>query len=133
MPSTPTVVPPSPWRRNASSTAVMQVSRSSRSATSLRVSSSVTLLDRVHHIEDREVHGHDHAAHDHAQDDDHDRLHQGQQRADGGLDEMLTKVADFYDDEVDAAVSDLGEHLVESAGLLADGDHRDHHRWEDFR
>jgi type IV pilus assembly protein PilC len=25
----------------------------------------------------------------------------------GGLDEMLTKIADFYDDEVDAAVSAL--------------------------
>src|SRR3712207_1937657 len=25
----------------------------------------------------------------------------------GGLDEMLTKIADFYDDEVDAAVSNL--------------------------
>jgi type IV pilus assembly protein PilC len=27
--------------------------------------------------------------------------------ATGGLDEMLTKIADFYDDEVDAAVSNL--------------------------
>src|SRR6267378_6003316 len=109
MPSTPVVVPPSPWRRNASSTAVMQVSRSSRSATSLRVSSSVTLLHRVHHVEDREVHGDYHAADDHAQDDDHDRLHQGQQRADGGIDLVVVEVGD------------LGEHLVEPAGLLADG------------
>ena len=29
-------------------------------------------------------------------------------------------------------VGDLGEHLVQAAGLLADGDHRDHHRREDL-
>ena len=32
----------------------------------------------------------------------------------GGLDEMLTKIADFYDEEVDAAVSGL--HRVDGAG-----------------
>ena len=33
-------------------------------------------------------------------------------------------------DLVVVEVGDLGQHLVESAGLLADGDHRDHHRRE---
>src|SRR5258708_6900435 len=33
----------------------------------------------------------------------------------GGLDEMLSKIADFYDEEV----RNLGKHLVETTGLLA--------------
>ena len=35
-----------------------------------------SLLDRVHHVEDRQVHRDHHAADDHAEDDDHHRLHQ---------------------------------------------------------
>ncbi len=39
------------------------------------------LLNRSDHAEDRQVHGHDHAADDDAEEHDHHRLHQGQQGA----------------------------------------------------
>src|SRR5256885_14065093 len=39
------------------------------------------LLHRVHHVEDRQVHPHDHAPDDEAEHDHHDRLHGGKQRA----------------------------------------------------
>src|SRR2546426_2504801 len=38
---------------------------------------------RVHHVEDREIHSDDHAAHDDAKHHDHDRLHERQQGAQG--------------------------------------------------
>src|SRR3990172_7607940 len=74
------------------------------------------LLHRVDHVEDRQVHRDDHATDDHAEDHDHHRLHEGEQRLDRRVHLLVVEVGD------------LGEHLVQAAGLLAHRDHRDHHR-----
>src|ERR1700691_2497367 len=65
--------------------------------------------------EQRQVHGNDDAADDHAQDDDHDGLHGGQQVFHGRVDFVFVKVGDFL------------QHGVHRAGLLADADHLGNH------
>src|SRR5574341_1652167 len=72
-------------------------------STSPTVRRAVRLLNRVHHVEDRQVHGDHHAADDDAQHDDHDRLHERQQGADGRVHLVVVEVGD------------LGEHFVEAA------------------
>src|ERR1700738_2267479 len=47
--------------------------------------SPLRLLHRVDHVEDREIHGYDHASDDDAEEDDHDRLEQREQVADRGV------------------------------------------------
>ena len=80
----------------------------------------VGLLYRVDHVEDREVHGHDHAADHYAQEYDHDRLQQREKVADRGINLFVVEVGD------------LGQHLVQPTGLLTDRDHRDDHGREDL-
>ena len=46
--------------------------QSTCAATSIRP----PLLHRIHHVEDRQVHRHDHTAHHDAEEHDHDRLEQ---------------------------------------------------------
>src|SRR5581483_4243122 len=78
-------------------------------------SSRKRLLYRVDHVEDGEIHRDDHAADDHAEEYNHDRLEQREQARDGGVDLFVVEVRD------------LRQHFVETTGGLADGDHRDHH------
>src|ERR1700733_3781785 len=65
--------------------------------------------------EQRQVHGNDDAADDHAQDDDHDGLHGSQQVLHGRVDFVFVEVGDFL------------EHGVHCAGLFADADHLGNH------
>src|SRR6202789_4145990 len=65
--------------------------------------------------EQGQVHGNDDAADDHAQDDDHDGLHGGQQVFHGRVDFVFVKVGDFL------------QHGVHRAGLFADADHLGNH------
>src|SRR5260370_42682634 len=58
------------------------------------------LLHRVHHVEYRKVHRHDHAADDDAEEYDHDRLEQREQIAHSGIDFFVVEI------------SDLGQHLI---------------------
>src|SRR5580658_10799244 len=65
--------------------------------------------------EQRQVHGNDDAADNHAQDDDHDGLHGGQQVFHGRVHFILVEVRDFL------------EHGIHRAGLFADADHLGNH------
>src|SRR5271156_5363085 len=65
--------------------------------------------------EQRQVHGNDDAADDHAQHDDHDGFHGGQQVFHGRVHFILVEVRDFL------------EHGVHRAGLFADADHLSDH------
>src|SRR5690606_14805232 len=69
----------------------------------------------------RQVHRHDHSAHDYSQEQDHHRLQQRQQARHRDVDLVVVEIGD------------LAEHLVETAGLFTDCDHRDHHRRENAR
>src|SRR5215203_5626933 len=80
---------------------------------------SRSLLDQLEDLEHWEVHGDYDAADDAADDHDHERLDDGGQRLDGGVDLGFIEVG--Y----------LTEHAVDVPGLLADGDHARHHRGED--
>src|SRR5271156_36452 len=68
--------------------------------------------------EQRQVHGYDDAADDHAQDDDHDGLHGGEQVFHGRVHLIFVEVRDFL------------EHRVHGAGLFADADHLGDHAGE---
>ena len=72
-------------------------------------------------VEDRQIHRDDDAADDAAEERDHDRLEQRQQAGHRRVDFLFVEVGN------------LGEHRVERAGRLADGDHLRHHRRKDAR
>ena len=74
------------------------------------------LADLVVEREDRQVHRDHDEADDAADEDDHHRLEQRGQRLDLGVDLGLVEVGD------------LGQHVLELAGLLADRDHVGDHR-----
>src|SRR3954466_554457 len=80
----------------------------------------IALLYGVDHVEDRQVHGDDHTSDDDAEENDHDRLKQREQVADRRVDFFIVEVGN------------LGQHFVQTTGLLTDRDHRDNHRREDF-
>src|SRR5580692_9207298 len=65
--------------------------------------------------EQRQVHGNNNAADDHAQNDDHDGLHGGQQVFHGRVHFILVEVRDFL------------KHRVHGSGLFADTDHLGDH------
>jgi hypothetical protein len=50
--------------------------------------------DRVDHVEDRQVHGDDHAADDHAEEHDHDGFERGERCLDRGIDFLVVEVGD---------------------------------------
>src|SRR5450756_1951365 len=79
------------------------------------------LLNRVDHVEDREVHSHNHASDNNAEEDNHDRFQQRKKVAHRGIDFFVVEV------------SNLGQHLVQATSLLTDRDHRDDHWREDLR
>src|SRR4051794_37095239 len=53
------------------------------------------LLHRVDHVEDRQIHRDHHTADDHAQEHDHDRLHQAQKPAHCRVDLSVVEVRDL--------------------------------------
>ena len=75
--------------------------------------------DDFGHLEDGQEHTNDHATHDDAKENDQDRLNQGRQTCQRGL--------DFFIEEVRDAL----EHVINFAGLFAGGDHADDHRRKD--
>src|ERR1700720_4338440 len=78
------------------------------------------LSDLRKHVVERQGHGGHDGADDDAEDRDHQRFDQLYQARHGGVDLFLVEIGD------------LGQHLVEGAGLLADVDHLYHHRREDL-
>src|SRR5436190_10433829 len=105
---------PSPSSSTASPSRVQAKPRSSASTLS-----AFTLLHYRDQLEDRQVHRHDEAADDDAEQHDHDRLEQRGERGHRGVDLVVVEVGDFL------------EHLVEGARVLADADHVHDHGWED--
>jgi cytochrome P450 len=73
------------------------------------------LLHRLDHVEHRQIHRDHHPADHHAHHHDHDRLQHRGERAHRRVHLVVVEVGD------------LGEHLVQAAGLLADVDHLHHH------
>src|SRR5436305_3270159 len=80
----------------------------------------VLAADAYDQADEREEHGDDDAADNHGQKHDHDWLEQRGHGRDGVIDFVVV------------IVSDLHEHLRQSAGLLADIDHADDHGRENI-